>query len=419
MRSASLTANLIAPVCSLLVACGGAAAQEPRLGPPEEITAAPPEAAQAITATQANAGKRWWLSADYMLYQLQGSPTPPLVTAAPFASASAIPGALGNPDTTVLSGGERLGGDWRSGVQVRAGCLRDCCGIDMGFFYAGDQADDFTAGPSDSFILTRPFINVDPNTPGTPLPDAQLVSAPGVVNGTVGVAAESQILGGELNLRCPLCCRSDDDPCSPRGWRIDGLAGYRIVSLTESLGVTENLVVASADVGIPAGTRFLINDRFGAENMFHGGQLGVAGELWRGRWSLDGRAVVALGGICREVDIAGATTVTVPGVGSVTAPGGFLTQPTNIGRRHSSGFAVVPAASVAAGYQATPRLRLVTGYEFLMVTGVARPGDQVDLTVNTSQLGGSPLAGPARPAFVERTSSVVLHGIRFGIEFRY
>ena len=45
----------------------------------------------------------------------------------------------------------------------------------------------------------------------------------------------------------------------------------------------------------PAGSNVVVVDQFGTRNQFYGGQLGTIGTWKRGRWSIEGKAVVALG----------------------------------------------------------------------------------------------------------------------------
>jgi Putative beta barrel porin-7 (BBP7) len=53
----------------------------------------------------------------------------------------------------------------------------------------------------------------------------------------------------------------------------------------------------------------------------------------------------------------------------------------------------------AIGYNLTYNLRATVGYTFLYWNTVARPGDQIDTSLNLSQLDSGGLVGPARPRF--------------------
>src|SRR5207237_1269893 len=74
-----------------------------------------------------------------------------------------------------------------------------------------------------------------------------------------------------------------------------------------------------------------------------------------------------------------------------------------------SPFAVVPNLGVTLSYQATDHLRLFVGYDALWWTHVLRPGDQIDRTLDVSQIPNFPNPPPAtgqgrpRVTFVDRT----------------
>jgi len=170
---------------------------------------------------------------------------------------------------------------------------------------------------------------------------------------------------------------------------------------------------------IVPGTRFQVDDRFRTENEFHGGELGVVSEIRRGRWSVQGIAKLALGTNRETVDITGSTITTVPNQAPMVTPGGLLTQPTNIGHYARNVFAVVPETDIAVRYQVTQRLRASVGYSLIYWDKVVRPGDQIDLVVNQTQIGNNPLIGPARPQFFFHDSSFWVQGITLGLQWDF
>ena len=120
--------------------------------------------------------------------------------------------------------------------------------------------------------------------------------------------------------------------------------------------------------------------------------------------------------------ILGNTDITQPGQDTESFPDhGLLVQPTNAGTYNRDQFSVIPQIGLTGGYQVTQRLRLTAGYTLLYWTRVARPGDQIDLDVNTEQI-----APPtdvdlaiARPRFVFRDTDIWAHGISAGIDYRW
>jgi hypothetical protein len=381
--------------------------------------APPPEAHPGLAGEGCALGDRWeepsagpgrlWVSGGHLLWWIRDSRVPPLVTASPVASA----GILGQPGTTVLFGG-RIDNEERSGGRFRAGFWiddRQTAGIEGSYFFLGSRSVNFTAGGpgAGSAVIARPFFNAV-----TGAEDSELVSVPGVLNGTVGVSLSSRLQGAELNGVCNLCCGC-------RG-RVDFLGGFRYLQLDEGLGITENLTV---DPGVPitGGTAFGVSDQFSTHNRFYGGQVGARAEIRRGDFFVNVRAQVALGCTHQVVDVAGSTVIAPPGQAPTVGNGGLLAQPTNSGHFTRDRFAVVPEVGVNAGYQVTEHLRAFVGYSFLYWSNVARPGDQIDRAVNPTQLpvagATSQLIGPARPAPVLRDTDFWAQGINFGVEIRY
>jgi hypothetical protein len=109
----------------------------------------------------------------------------------------------------------------------------------------------------------------------------------------------------------------------------------------------------------------------------------------------------------------------LPGMGTPTAfNGGLLTQAnTNIGHFARDRFSVLPEAGVNVGYQFTERLRGFVGYDFMYLSRVARPGDQIT-PINSSQIPPNP-PGPGPVRVNIKDSDFWAQGVNFGLEFRY
>lgn len=365
---------------------------------------------------------RVWADAELLLWWTKGMAIPPLVTASPAGTPRNLAGVLGAPTTRVLLGDERLNDDMEPGFRVRAGLwLDDCqtCGIEGSYFFVTPRTNR-SFDCLDAPVIARPFIDVNPGVPnpfiagaaGFGAPNSQLVCLPGVLNGTVSVRAETDFYGFDANLRHNLIC-----DCAHR---VDLLAGYRYLNLTDRLGITEDLtVLTAANPAIPLGTTFQVHDQFDTENHFHGGQIGLAGERRSGRWYIGGRTLIALGNTHSEVNISGFTRATPPGAAPIVNAGGLLAQPTNIGRYESDHFSVVYDSQAILGYQVTDGIRAFVSYNYLWWDNVLRAGDQIDLVVNSSQIPPGTLNGPARPVFVRRDSDFWAQGVSFGLEVRY
>jgi hypothetical protein len=356
------------------------------------------------------------VSAEYLLWWLKNGPVPPLVTASPPSSA----GILGQPGTVTLFGpGSDLTGSPLSGGRFTAGAWLDDCqtvGVEGSYFFLGTGTRNFTAagtGAPGSPVLARPFFNAL-----TGREDSELVAAPGVLAGSVGVASSSRLQGAEANALCNLCCGCD---CGC-GYRVDALAGFRYLDLKESISISENLTVLPT-VPLLGGTNFLVSDRFDTRNQFYGGQVGVQGQVWSGWLFATAAAKVALGDTHQSVDVSGFTRIAPPGAAATTLPGGLLALSSNSGHFTRDRFSVVPEGRLGFGVQVTDYLRVSIGYTFLYWSNVARPGDQIDRVVNPAALpilgGTAPAVGPARPAFTFKDTDFWAQGLSVGLEFRY
>ncbi len=349
---------------------------------------------------------RVWFTGEVLAWWMRGSWTPPLVTGSAPGTPLEDAGILGRPGTAILFGDERINSAVRGGFRVGMGVWlnrEQTWGLEGSFFVLSRQEDGFVANGLGGQILARPFFDVEANAA-----DSALVSFPGLVSGAVAVSSYSELLGSDFSVRRRLSCSSDC--CGGR--RIDLVAGFRYLRLAEQLDIYENIQTLDGDQQVPAGTRFLISDRFTTRNEFYGGQIGVMAETWQGRWFASFRGVIGLGTNRQSAQLEGSTTVIVPDLGPVTFPGGLLVQPSNLGQFNRSQFAVVPELSFQVGCHLTDNLRVFLGYNLIWWTNVIRPGDLVDLAVDPSQV-------VARPAFGWNTSDAWIQGISGGVQIRF
>jgi Putative beta barrel porin-7 (BBP7) len=194
------------------------ASPEPGQAPVDPVST-PPEAGPVPSAHNG-----YWIRADYLGWWLTGSQLPPLVTASPPGTPRAQAGVLGAPGTQVLFGDEMVNDDFRSGVRITlGGWLDDCCktGFELRGLVLDRRSDPFAAGsPDGSAIVSRPFLDAR-----TGRQNAELVSFPGVLAGTVFVADAESDKFWAVDLLCRKnWCRN----CS--GY-VDVLAGYRYLSV--------------------------------------------------------------------------------------------------------------------------------------------------------------------------------------------
>lgn len=361
-----------------------------------------------------------WFRADYILWDVTGSDVPALVTSSPAGTPLAQAGTLGGPATTVLSGHETINDHWRSGFALSGGYVIDrCLGLSVvgDYFNAGRDSTGFTAGPNTGEIIARPFFNTQSG-----LPDRELVDVPSELAGNVRVSSYEDFQGAGAGLQACLwsCC----DPCTGSGRQLLVVGGYRFYQHDSALNITENLQVLPGTTSpLVPGTTISIADRFGAENEFHGGELGLQGRIQRAEWWVDGMALLAVGGNRRSVTVDGSTVNAVPNVGTASYQGGLLTSSaTNIGHYSDTEAAVIPRFRLGAGCQVTNYLGVHVGYNVIIWDDVAQaaehlpPGLAVDpRNLPPIQAGGGP--DPAFPGIQD--STIVAHGFDVGLDLTF
>jgi hypothetical protein len=353
---------------------------------------------------------RFYLGAEYLLWAVKGDDVPPLVTQAPPGGAP----ALGVGGTQILYGDRPLGNGPRSGGRLNMGWWFDpdhTLGVDIGGFFLAEKVSFFSiASAPGGPVIGRPFFNTTPGI--VPGQDYELVGGTDIngqsLAGNVEVRHSSSLWGYDINIRKNWLCGPS--------FNVDWLFGYRQMGLDETLQIRENLNLVDG-----SGANVLVNDRFQSQNRFYGGQVGLIGELWLyDRISLGGFFKLGLGYTRASTAVEGLTAASVPGQGTFVGPGGLYTGATNIGHYTRHSFSVVPELGLNLGYSVTDWMRLTVGYNFLYWTNVARPGRQLDTTVNLNNVFGSGTAtAPLTPQRQNNISDFWAHGVTFGLEFRY
>jgi len=347
-----------------------------------------------------------WARAEAVRWSLPDGPVRvPLVTTGDPA-ADPLAGNLGQPTTRVLFGGAGLDYGPAAGLRVTVGGAAGPVGGEVSVLRLDPREVAFGArsGPAGSPALYVPVFNL-----GTGREGSVIVADP--VFGAAGAAAaasRSALWGWEADAVVPV----------GHGWaEVALVGGVRYLELTESLALrtsVTDLVIGTQTDGV---------DVFGTSSQFCGAQVGGRVTAGHGPWFAGLTARVAVGATRSVVDVAGRTdqagVVPVP---SGTFPGGIFAQPTNLGRRSATELAAVPELDVRAGCEAWGCLRVFVGYDALYWTRVARPGDQIDRSLNPSQspvFGAGSLTGSARPAGLLGRTDFFAHGLTAGLELRY
>lgn len=323
---------------------------------------------------------RWWVDQ-------QTSPT--------LANATSIQGTRAISAGT-FDNGERIGTRSTVGFWVDS---HNKIALEGSFLYLFNRNPSFTVGTP---TITRPFFNL-----ATGAADAIVVASPGISTGAAGIDSHFRFHSGEINIRNEVCrwC-----------WgHIDLLGGFRYLRLDEDLNVTTSTVTTAGGV-------LLASDRFDTENTFCGFQIGIEGEANWDRWFFNPYGKFAVGNNSRIINVNG-NRVGPGQPGSVA--GGLLAVPTNIGRNRDEELAFVPEIGFNVGFRLSQGCRIHVGYTGLLLSNAARPGDQINVNINPTQLqlpGGPPAAptGPLGPFYNGAVDRVFwAQGINAGVEFRW
>jgi Putative beta barrel porin-7 (BBP7) len=355
---------------------------------------------------------RLWAGTDYLLWWVKKGPVDtPLVT---FNPSNATAATLVTPGTTVLFGpGNGLSYDAFSGVRATIGGWLDSgdtLGIEGSGFLLERRPVSFSAFSAGNTALGMP-VNLPVPFAGLPAGPTAFTNGNGAgIPETIIIQSSSQLWDAEANVVYNLLTNDRV--------HVQLLGGFRYLDLSENL----RLSAASPDAA--TGGEELFQDGFQTRNQFYGPQLGTRLGVSYGRLSAELTALVALGPDHETLSIDGNSTVTKGAFGLPTGTfiGGVYAQPSNIGTFRRDVFSVIPEARLQVGYDVTRRLRATVGYDFLYVSDVLRPGNQIDANVNANQsglFGTGTIQSPALPAPLLQRSDYWAQGITFGLEFRF
>ncbi|MFO0881469.1 MAG: BBP7 family outer membrane beta-barrel protein [Gemmataceae bacterium] len=366
-----------------------------------------PECPAPAAATPAESDELFWVSAEYLLWWIKSSPVAfPLVTTSSLGPL--VPGGL---STVSLFGQEPVNGnDPVSGLRLRVGSYSSelDLGVDLGGFFLANQGTDFASAGLP--VLARPFVNA---TTGQEV--VNYLTYPNAISGSATVSLESRLWGGEVNLTRRV------------GWGpIEAVyGGFRYLGLREELNLQDRSTLVPGGIGFfdgqPIGegdVRFK-QDLFRTQTNFYGGQVGFLAAVRQGRFDMNVRSAVGLGAAVQQVTVRGSSTLVATDGTRRTLEGGLLALRSNSGSEGTTRLAVMPEVDFTVGYQVTPWGRLFVGYNFLYLSSVVRPGDQLDRTVDVRQLPISPTYDPAAVTASPRpqlnASDFWTQGLNFGL----
>ena len=367
--------------------------------------------------TQADGGsrERLWFASEGLLMWTKSLNIPPLASTGPTVGRAplATPGTIGAVGTMVLVD-KQIGFDSATGGRFTLGgwVLPDApLGIEVSYMFLGDGTGNrrlTSTGQPGSPVLSFPFFDAANNV------EAALTNPIGFAS-TIDVRTATRLQGWEVT--------AGTDFGNFGRFHVTGLGGYRYLGIDESLTLT-----TSATNSAPPQVILRTTDRFTTTNAFHGGQLGLRTEYCFGAVTFNATGKVALGDIRQQTSISGSTVTNIyNGYGT---PQSFnarlLATGTTSGSSGRDRIALVPEFPLGTAFQPYSWLRLSLGYQGIYLNNVARPTDQIDRGINTSQspaFGTNPtqiLVGQARPALLPVAhSDFWIQGLTAGMEFKF
>lgn len=351
-------------------------------------------------------GWTFWGEFEFLMWWRTGQNLPPLVTSSPTTTDEASAGVLGVPGTQILYATETQSNDARPGGRLTVGAWFDPCGfsgIGTRLYSLGESTAHYDQDSNVVPVLARPIFNVELG-----IEDAVQLAYPNSLAGSVSVRNTSRVGGGDVFYRHLLF----RDGCH----RFDLIAGYQFARIDHDLSISSRLESIRTGGTIPIGTALEVTDLFDTRNTYHAGEIGLWGTYDQGpvTWSL--LAKVGLGNMSQRTTIRGSTISTAAGGAPTMTDQGLLALDTNSGVFKRKVFAVSPELAFTGAYHLNDCIDLTFGYSFIYWTHVAQAGDQIDLSINPTQIDGA-LVGAARPEFPGNDSSFYVHGLNFGLQW--
>lgn len=232
----------------------------------------------------------------------------------------------------------------------------------------------------------------------------------GVFTGSVHITNTLQLWGADLTGVAKLYQ-------SP-SFELSGLAGFRVLGLSEAFGLVYQSVGVS---GVYVGTSGRAFDSFKTTNRFYGATIGVRGRYSYGPFSAELTGRLGLGVSDEVLTVTGGFYSANYISPYRSGPEGVFAQPANEGRSASTHFAVVPELQAKIGYDVTPWMRLSLGYDLLYDSNVIRPGDQINRNLPKGQTFNQGGVAPSTtsPTRLFRTTDFLAQGLTLGVAFRF
>ena len=182
--------------------------------------------------------ENFWIEGDYLLaWMRNGDIDSPLITTG--SAADAVPGAIGQPNTTVVFGDHHYNYHRSSGVRAAIGGYMGVdralsFDVDAFWIFAKEKHFNISSDVSGSPLIARPFFDVSTGTE-----NAELVSNPGLFSGTSSGLVKTQLWGGEFNIGYHPCKNTSAG---------DLFIGFRYLRLFEKIRIKDEMLPLAGGV---------------------------------------------------------------------------------------------------------------------------------------------------------------------------
>lgn len=381
-------------------------------------------------------------SAEYLLWKIKDSPLPPNQLIVPFT----VSGLTTFQSNFTFADGGAIEYSGRSGGRFTIGgwvCPDQLLGIEATYFqfersnnnFGGTQVSDLPVNltVTQNITMTSAMATTISQVPLN-------ITLPGQLTTTVlGSMGPSNFWGVELNARSTRCFFG--------GASFDLIGGFRYLEFAEQFNLLENINLQVANsinlagpgpippnplppipqpvTGLRPLATITTNDSITTRNQFYGAQVGMSSEWWVApRFIVSGWGKVGTGAMVQTVRIVG-NTITTAAAGvpqPLVAPGGILTPSIGFVDQSRTRYAVIPEFNIGIGYQICKGVRATVGYNFLYLTTIARPGDQIAFSqtnTNIAVAGTATAVTVNQPTFRYVDTDLWAQGLTAGFSIRY
>lgn len=353
-----------------------------------------------------------WMTVEYLYWGIENEPlSVPLVTSNPTPGAGGAMGSIGETGTQVIYGtgssNDAVNFIGFHAAHTTLGGWFDACdqyGLEANFFGHAKRNNIFSASSDEITqpLIAIPYYSVSEGSEA----GFNLGSAPNVLT----ITNNSQTWAGDLNALLDLEKRVH--------FPLVAMAGLAYFNLAEGLNLNDTLVDTTLNGTVS------VMDNFKASNQFYGLQFGARSDITIQNFTLGLLGTLALGENRQNLEITGNTNVANGAFEMTSSNAGLFAEPSNIGNYKDHPFTLLPKVQMRLGYNLAPDMNIFFGYNFLYLSDVIRPGEQLQHNINITQqptLGpsGGVLTGAALPTLNMTHTHIWMQAFSMGFKFEY